>query len=347
MATHPLALALLLVIACNDSEATSASSSTTTGITTTTGTTADPTSTSDPLTTTATTGATTTTTTTDPLTTTTTTGGPLTLTECPTVAAPVQVATVDDPSITESSGLIASRTQPGVFWVHNDSGDKARFFALDAAGARLGTFKIKDIDADDWEAMAAGPGPAPGEWLYFGDIGDNPEKRDVITVHRLPEPDAAAAGGGAVFVDGAEAIDLVYPDAPHNAETLLVDPQSGDLLIVIKDDPTRIFHLPAPLTAGGPHTLAELVPIAFPATVATGGDISPLGDFIVVRTYAQAFLWLRPPGVALADAFAAEPCAIPLAIEPQGETISVARDGSGYYTLSEGEARPLYWYAFE
>ena len=195
MATHPLALALLLVIACNGSDPTGASSSTTTDITTTTGTPADPTSTSDPLTTTATTGTTTTTTTTtDPLTTTTTTTTDGLLKNCPTVAAPVQVATVDEASITETSGLIASRTQPGVFWLHNDSGDQARFFALDAAGARLGTFKIQDIDADDWEAMAAGPGPAPGEWLYFGDIGDNSEKRDFITVHRLPEPDAAAAG---------------------------------------------------------------------------------------------------------------------------------------------------------
>ncbi|WAS95956.1 hypothetical protein [Nannocystis punicea] len=343
-----------LVIACNDAGPAGASASSTTAESTTTTstdtTTTEPVTTGAPVTTGDSDGGTTTTgevTTTAPSTTTgddTTTGG---LTRCPAVAPPAQVSIVADDQIYETSGLVASRTQPDVFWLHNDSGDEPRFFAIDAAGTRLGTFEVEGAIAIDWEDMSSGPGPDEGEWLYFGDIGDNPEVRPNVTLYRVPEPDAAAAAGATVTVTGVEAIELVYPDEPHNAETLMIDPQTGDLVIVAKGDPTRIFRLPGPVAAGGPYTLEEVAPIDFPAVVATGGDISPAGDFIAVRTYAQAFLWLRPPGATIADAFAGTPCTIPLALETQGETLTVAPDASGYYTMSEGDAVPLWWYAFQ
>lgn len=277
-------------------------------------------------------------------TTATTTGGGLR--SCPTVAAPVKAATVTDPEISEASGLVASRAQPGVLWVHNDSGDGARFFALDEGGATLGTFDLAGAGSDDWEDMAIGPGPTPGAWLYFGDIGDNLEARTEVTVYRVREPDAAAAGGATVEVDGAQAIVLTYPDGAHDAETLLVDPLTGDLVIVTKGDPTRIFSLAGPISAGGPYELAEIAPIDFPATIATGGDISPLGDFIAVRTYFGAHLWLRAPGTSVGEAFAGEPCVIPLAIEIQGETLAIDRAGAGYFTLSEMVNQPLWRMSF-
>lgn len=266
---------------------------------------------------------------------------------CPQVADPVEIAELDDKDIEEASGLVASRTQPGVFWVHNDSGDDPRFFAVDGAGQRLGVFNVGGgADAEDWEDMSSGPGPGPGEYLYFGDIGDNAEKRAKITVYRVPEPDAASARGGEVDLDDVEILDLVYPDTAHNAETLLVDPQTGDLVIVAKGVPTRVFVLPGPVAAGGPYMLEEVAPIDFAPVIATGGDISPNGEFIAVRTYTVALLWLRPPGTSIAEAFAGAPCPIPLADESQGETLSFAGDGSGYYTVSEGSEEPLYWYAF-
>lgn len=344
---------ILLAIACNDPAPATTATDTTGDPSTTSSTTGAPTT--GPGATTSTTALPTTGTTTAELTTTdtsttgtsTTTGGDEPLTRCPVVAEPVKAAIVSDPEITETSGLIASRTQPGVFWVHNDSGDLPRVFAVDNAGATLGVFNLVGADAVDWEDIASGPGPTPGEWLYLGDIGDNPEERATITIYRVPEPDVLAAGGGTVDVTGVEAIELAYPDAPHNAEALLVDPQSGDLVIVIKSNPTRIFHLPGPIAAGGPYTLEEVAPIDFPTSIATGGDVSPLGDFVAVRNYAIAFLWLRPPGTTLAEAFASPPCAIPLAVEPQAEALTIAPDGRGYYTLGEGVGSLLWWFAFE
>lgn len=275
-----------------------------------------------------------------------TTGEPMLV--CPDVADPVEAADVDDEEIEEASGLVASRTQPGVFWVHNDSGDDPRFFAVDAGGQRMGVFNVGGgASAVDWEDMSSGPGPDPGEYLYFGDIGDNGEEREEITLYRVREPDAAAAGGGEVDLEDVDVIDLVYPDEAHNAETLIVDPQTGDLVIVAKGDPTRVFVRPGPVEAGGPYVLEEIAPIDFSPVIATGGDISPGGEFIAVRTYTVALLWLRPPGTSLAEAFAGEPCEIPLADEQQGEALAFAGDGSGYYTLGEGSSEPLHWYGFK
>ncbi|MCA9663921.1 MAG: hypothetical protein KC486_36685, partial [Myxococcales bacterium] len=206
---------------------------------------------------------------------------------------------------------------------------------------------VKGGQAVDWEDMAIGPGSDPDDgssWLYFGDIGDNAEKRDSIAIYRVPEPVAADAKGGEVDVDGVEAITLTYPDGAHNAETLLVDPDDGELVIVTKGDVTQVFHLAGPIAAGA-YELVEFKPINLPLTITTGGDVSPLGDFVIVRTYIDAKLWIRAPGTGLAEAFAGEPCSVPLSLELQGETLAIADDGGGYYTLSENVSQPLWWFA--
>ncbi len=43
-------------------------------------------------------------------------------------------ATVTHPPLNEISGIARSRAYPGIWWVHNDSGDEPRLFAIDAGG---------------------------------------------------------------------------------------------------------------------------------------------------------------------------------------------------------------------
>lgn len=268
------------------------------------------------------------------------------LTRCPTVAAPAKLGQPWDPTIDEASGLVASRAHAGALWTHNDSGDAARLFALSTAGASLGTFEIVGATAHDWEDIALGPGPTPGDFLYIGDIGDNPKARPHVTVYRLPEPDIAAAGGAAVEATGAEAITLTYPGGPEDAEALLIDPISGDLFIVTKGDTTRLLRHPAPLVAGGPFLMQEIAPIQAPIAFVTAGEVSPRGDFVALRTYGAALLWLRPRGGAIADALQGPPCTLSLAAEIQGEALGIASDSAGYFTVSEKVAQ-LWWFAFQ
>ena len=52
---------------------------------------------------------------------------------------------------------------------------------------------------------------------------------------RFAEPDLAGQRGQQLDVEEAEEFRLSYPDGPHDAEALLVDPVTGDLFIVTKE----------------------------------------------------------------------------------------------------------------
>ena len=102
---------------------------------------------------------------------------------------PKTIATIKDKSISESSGLVASRSTPGAYWTHNDSGDGPFIYAFDTRGSSLGTFRVTGAQARDWEDMSVGPGPQRGKsYLYIGDIGDNQKARAEIIVYRVLEP---------------------------------------------------------------------------------------------------------------------------------------------------------------
>ncbi|MGV3721407.1 MAG: hypothetical protein ACO1SX_10910, partial [Actinomycetota bacterium] len=78
-----------------------------------------------------------------------------------------------DAAINESSGLAASSRSNEYFFTHNDSGDDARFFAVDRRGRTLATFRVAGADNEDWEDMARGRDAAGRPVLLLGDIGDN------------------------------------------------------------------------------------------------------------------------------------------------------------------------------
>ena len=77
---------------------------------------------------------------------------------------PATIATLKDKSISESSGLAASRLTPGAYWTHNDSGDGPLVYAFDTRGDSLGVFRVAGAQARDWEDMA-------------GDLDQNAENR--------------------------------------------------------------------------------------------------------------------------------------------------------------------------
>lgn len=278
------------------------------------------------------------------------TGAPPELPACPSFGGGVPVGALVDPQIDETSGLVASRKQPGVLWLHNDSGDSARVFAIDETGQTLAELAVEGATAIDWEDMAVGPGPDERvDYLYIGDIGDNAEARRSVTIHRVPEPPVPARGPIGTAA-GAEALVVHYPDRPHNAETLLSDPQTGDLFIVTKESrgPAFVFRIAA--DEAGPieaELLGELPfgTAALPGSnLVTGGDVSPSGDLVAIRTYASAFAWRRAPGTGLEEAFSTEPCALPVALRMQGETIAIAAGADAYFTISEGASASVMRY---
>ena len=261
--------------------------------------------------------------------------------------------TLADARLVELSGLAASRRHGGVLWAHNDSGGAAQVFALGSDGRALGAYSVTGAGAVDWEDMAVGPGPGAGSYLYLGDIGDNGAERSSVTVYRVPEPSAAPDGAGGAL-GGAEAIPLRYPGGPADAEALLVDPRSGDLVIVTKalTGTSRVLVAPAAALRAGPVvTMTDAgtikVPLppspgpGLPGTMVTGGDVSADGSTIALRTYRSVLLYGRGGG-SLASALKGTACFGPQAEERQGEAVAFTRDGASVVTIGEGARAPVH-----
>jgi len=270
----------------------------------------------------------------------------------PTFANGVSAGSVAVSGLSECSGIVASRNNANVIWVHNDSGDSARLFALDTQGRRLGTYNL-NVTHTDYEDIGIGPGPLSNvSYLYVGDIGDNGESRSSIRVYQVPEPAVYArqyTNPPTVSVKGVRPITLNYPDSPHNAESLFLDPWTGDLFIVTKEVTTsRVFTTSqAALNSGTNVILTFVRNLTF--NIPSAADISPTGTEIIVRQEDFARLWTRTNDQSINNALAGPPVTIPVIgtpTEPNGEAVTFDASGNGYYTLSEtASAQPLYYFA--
>ncbi len=268
---------------------------------------------------------------------------------------PVRVGTVAHTSLTEISGIGASRQNAGVIWTHNDSGDTNRLFAMSTEGTHLGMYYLGGASAVDWEDMAVGPGPIIGQqYLYVADTGNNSLSRSTVILYRAPEPVVLATQLPVqTTLSGVEAFPVRFPDTIRDVETLIVDPENGDILLLTRDRSqtgTTYIYL-YPVEAQTPGVLATLTLVGSIASTVEikGGDVSPDGQWLLLRrhsstTQADGWLYARATGTAIEQAFDAPPTLVPLAAEPQGEAVAFTPDSSGYYTISEGTTQPIYYY---
>ena len=241
-----------------------------------------------------------------------------------------------NPDITESSGLAASASRPGTFWTHNDSGERPVIFCLRADGGSCGVVNISSAGIFDWEDMARGPGPAPGvDHLYIGDIGDNAHVRDSIVVYRIPEPRSTG-------VAEATEIVLTFPDGPHDAETLMAHPHTGDLYVISKGDAPVVYVARAPLSSRMVLEVAGKAPSPGFLPGPTGGDISPDGSRVVLSLYTGAQELVLPPGARFDSIWKQEPMDISLPAVAQREAIAYALDGRSIISTSEGPGGPVH-----
>lgn len=264
-----------------------------------------------------------------------------------------KVAELRDSAVKESSGIVASRSTPGMYWTHNDSGDGPFIYAFDTGGQRRGVWRVAGAQARDWEDIAAGPGPQSGTtYLYIGDIGNNSGNRSEIVVYRLPEPqvtsaDAASTKAQPRLTEPVEAIRLRYPHEKHDAKTLLVHPEMGTLYIVTKEtfQNPEVYGAAPPFNLETPTILALLgeldVPSLFGGLI-TGGDISPDGHRIALCDYTQAYELVLPEGSADFNNIWKQPLTpINIGNRKQGEAIAYRIDGEALLATSEGSPMPL------
>jgi hypothetical protein len=244
---------------------------------------------------------------------------------------------VADPTANELSGLVRSRSQPGLLWSHDDSGAGPVIFGLLADGRVVARPTVTGARAVDWEDIAAGPAPDGRPLLYVGDIGDNASRRPSVDVYRVAEPRV-----GAKATAPAARVQLRYPDGAHDAEALLVDPLRGDLVIVTKAlGAARAYRASARLPAGSQTTLRRGPAVAL--SLVTAGDVSADGRIVVLRGYDRLAVWARHGREPLTTTLRRAPCLSPtsLAGEGQGEAIALDRRGASFATVAEGSPAVL------
>lgn len=270
-------------------------------------------------------------------------------------SAPGQVVfRLHDARLAEVSGIAVGLASPGVAYVHNDSGDEARFFALDArSGALLATYTLPGATNVDWEDIAVARDARGVASVWLADIGDNRQERSEIALYRVDEPRVDRSARDVERATSAPDVwRLRYPDGAQDAESLAVAP-GGAAYVVTKSlvGFSTVYAAPARPDPSTVHDLRRVASMRFTMTgtdgpmgpigqlAATGAALSADGDHLVVRTYSDAYVW-SVRGGDVAKALASTPTRIALPQQPQGEGIAV--DGARLLIDSEQVGSPVF-----
>ncbi|PLX24475.1 MAG: hypothetical protein C0600_13000 [Ignavibacteria bacterium] len=262
-------------------------------------------------------------------------------------AAADTLCLLQDDEITELSGIAASRRQSPLLWMHNDSGDEPRLFAVDSTGRTLAICRLSDATHIDWEDMASATLDGI-PWLYIGDIGDNDAKRDSIIIYRVPEPLLSTDWDRHPLSVEAERASFVFEDGPRDSEALAVDARDGTLILIEKtgDALAGVYGAAWP-GDGGSGMLTRMGSIDIPFSFSilryvTGADLSVEGDRMVVRCYG---------GIIESNVMETHPLSahftnpdwklLPAAALFQPEAVCYSRDGRQILTGSEGNNTPI------
>lgn len=201
--------------------------------------------------------------------------------------------------VSESSGLAASVTRPGVLYTHDDHNGPRSLYAFSLDGKYLGEHEVKGGINEDWEALDAAPCPDKGDCLYIGDIGDNDGTRYEIRVLIAREPEGE--GDNAKVMRTLKA---TYPGGNRDAEALLVHPCTGDVYVVSKGASDRVaIHRFPPDAHKKTKQLIEVANFELPGTdpelgsafKITGGSFDADGDRVVLRSELDVWEWLVDP----------------------------------------------------
>lgn len=257
---------------------------------------------------------------------------------------PKVVGTIKSGEIMESSGLVQSRCDSNVFWTHNDSGGGEFIFAINEKGEKLGTWKVTGAKNNDWEDMATFKDQSGKCFLYLGDIGNNNDKKTQLMIYKVAEPQVTEAAKDTNRkkpgqTEQAEVLKFSYPDGPHDAETLLVHPMTGEIYVLTKEMVTlsQVFKIGQKVEKVGSISVP-----AIPNGLLTGGEISPDGKRVLLCDYYAAYEIVLPDNDKnFDDIWKQEVTKIELGEREQGEAVCYSADGTKIYATSEKKNSPM------
>jgi hypothetical protein len=255
---------------------------------------------------------------------------------------------LNNEKLKEISGIASSVTNPGMLWVHNDSGNEPEIYIVDEKLDIRATIRLNGIENRDWEDIAVGPGPNIGDsYVYLGDIGDNDAQYPYKYIHRFREPDIKKEGTGVITITDFETIVFKLEGPVKDTESLFIDPASKNLYLISKrENPVHLYELKYPY--GNADTVVASKLFSIPFTEIVGADCELKSGSILIKNYSSVFYWENPNGENAATLLRKAPLEVPYREEPKGEAISWSADGSGFYTISEKKKKKpsfLFFYA--
>jgi hypothetical protein len=257
--------------------------------------------------------------------------------------------------VRESSGLAASRANPGLYWTHNDSGNAAVLYAFDHEGSDVARYAVEDARNVDWEDMAAF---TLGEkhYLAIADTGDRPgvtgarPARPWYTIYVVDEPRVARSRpADDARVKLAGTIAFRYENGPHDCEAIAVDVPQTCVYLVTKTLSLRseVYRLALAFDAPTRRILVARVVARAQVALVTGMDISADGRRAAVLTYLGIAYYAVREGDTWPDAMSRAPAWIPIPRVPMAEGVAFDRDGRTLLFTCEltpgaKEGAPLY-----
>jgi hypothetical protein len=252
---------------------------------------------------------------------------------------------IESEELYEASGMVASRSFPGNYWIINDSGNQNKLYLIDGEGNLVHSYRIDGTFNFDWEDIAIYTDPKTGDSkIYIGDIGDNFAIRQHVQIIVVDEPRSLDQKD--TLIHYVSKLTLKYEDGARDAETLIVDPATSDIFVITKrEENVRVY---SPGTIENPADILELKYLSsLPFHNLTAGDITADGSEILLKNYNAIFYWKRMENESFPEAISKPHERLPYHPEPQGESIAWEINGRGFYTLSEknpNKEQILYFY---
>ena len=220
----------------------------------------------------------------------------------------------------ETSGLCrAQRSEnAGHLWMASDGTGLVLHTLRTSDNTPRGEFTLVGASMSDKEDVASAT--ISGQpYIYVGDFGDNANARGTFLIHRIKEPVITASNVNLAVSTDYETITCQYPSAPthKDAETLMVDPTTGDIYVILKRvTPAPVYKLAHAVWGGyvGTQTLTLAGTITNTPSIKTwggddqssapgagnggyfvGGDINSDGTLIALKSYTTLYLFERDP----------------------------------------------------
>ncbi|MBF0199182.1 MAG: hypothetical protein HQL32_15815, partial [Planctomycetes bacterium] len=275
---------------------------------------------------------------------------------------PQKVGMVKTSFLKEISGLAVSRTHDNTLWAVNDSGNRARLYAIEANGNLLGYYKV-GAQNFDWEDM--GSFIKNGQsWLMIADVGDNKARRDNLRLLFFPEPQNVPHLQTTPTLDPF-IIPFRYDDGPRDCEAVCVSDDATRVYFLSKrDQPPRLYQLNLkwPLLEQADLKTAKFIGALENIPAPSAQDLKEeygkyrsqptsmdmIDNKLIVLTYKHAYHYcvenIGRNRIKIPAPFVYElPSQKSL---PQREALAISKIHNGFYVTSERENAGIYWVDF-